>query len=93
MAETPKYSFRRIEPSVGKLGQMERKHRDPVHTVQLFNYHLEKADRLQEKLGASLVGRGGGGKVPEGREAEGAVLKEEWEKGYIFSIFWRPTFL
>lgn len=54
---------------------------------------MEKADRLQEKLGASLVGRGGGGKVPEGREAEGAVLKEEWEKGYIFSIFWRPTFL
>lgn len=54
---------------------------------------MEKADRLQEKLGASLVGRGGGGKVPEGREAEGAVLKEEWEKGYIFLIFWRPTFL
>ena len=62
MAETPKYSFRRIEPNVGKLGQMERKHGEPVHTVQVFNYHLEKADRLQEKLGASsLVGGGGGG--------------------------------
>ena len=73
MAETPKYSFRRIEPNVGTLGQMERKHGEPVPTVPVFNYHLEKADRLQEKLGASsLVGGGGGGKVPEGREAEGA---------------------
>lgn len=54
---------------------------------------MEKADRLQEKLGASLVGGVGGGKVPEGREAEGAVLKEEWEKGHIFSIFCRPTSL
>lgn len=93
MAETLKYSFRRIEPNVGKLGQMERKHREPVYTVQVLNYHLEKADRLQEKLGASLVGGGGGGKVPEGREAEGTVLKEEWEKGHIFSIFCRLTSL
>lgn len=55
-----------------------------MHTVPGFSYHLEIADRPQEKPGESLGS--GGGKVSEGREAEGAILKEEEEKAYLLNF-------
>lgn len=65
----------------GKTWTKWRGNTEPVHTVPGFSYHLETADRPQEKPGASL-GSGGG----KGREAEGAILKEEEEKAYLLNF-------